>query len=289
MDAITSAFGAAPADEPRRSAEPAAPHGAPAGIRGCKVLLVEDNEFNQIVAGELLSDVAGVHVTLARNGREAVERVFSEPFDAVLMDVQMPLLDGYQATALIRQEARYESLPIIAMTAHAMAGDRDKSLAVGMNDYVTKPFEPMQLFAVLAKWVARGSPHRAADDFDAPDADAYSGVSFELGLQRCLGRIDLYEKILNRFVQMRVGDPAEIAEALEMHQLERASGVAHNVISTAGTIGAEGLSEAARALQYAIDAGEFDRWAGLLATFARHHAVVAGQLRAYLSERPTTT
>src|SRR5258706_21675 len=91
-----------------------------------------DNEFNQIVAGELLSGGAGMRVTIARNGQEAVDCIRAEHFDAVLMDVQMPVMDGYQATALIRRQPQYASLPIIAMTANAMAGDREKSLAVGM-------------------------------------------------------------------------------------------------------------------------------------------------------------
>ena len=176
------------------------------------------------------------------------------------------------------------------MTAHAMAGDRDKSLAVGMNDYVTKPFEPAQLFAVLAKWL-RPDNARAASlaGGAAAAAAAGAGVSFELGLQRCLGRTDLYLRILNRFVSTRAGDPADIAAALAQNDLDRASGVAHNVISTAGTIGAESLSDTARALQLAIDSGEAERWPGLLEAFAKHHAVVSAQLRAYLAERPTTT
>jgi len=129
---------------------------APAILRGRRVLLVEDNEFNQIVASELLSRVAGVDVSIARNGQEAIDRIRAEPFDAVLMDVQMPLMDGHQVTALLRQDPRFASLPIIAMTAHAMARDREKAIASGMNDYVSKPFEPPQLFAVLARWMKDG-------------------------------------------------------------------------------------------------------------------------------------
>ena len=229
-----------------------------------------------------------MRVTIARNGQEAVDYVRAEPFDAVLMDVQMPVMDGYQATALIRRHPRFASLPIIAMTANAMAGDREKSLAVGMNDHVTKPFEPTQLFAVLSSWMPlekndSGSPSVAGG------ATIVKAISFELGLQRCLGRTDLYLKLLERFMSTHSGDTAEIATALNAGELDKAACVVHNVVSTAGTIGAEGLSEAARGLQLAIEAGEAKRWPELIDVFAHHHAMVSMQLRAYLAERPATS
>ena len=288
LDAIVSAFGAAAEDEGRRIVGPVAPHAAPASLNGRRVLLVEDNEFNQIVASELLGEIAGMRVTIARNGQEAVDYVRAEPFDAVLMDVQMPVMDGYQATALIRRHPRFASLPIIAMTANAMAGDREKSLAVGMNDHVTKPFEPTQLFAVLSSWMPlekndSGSPSVAGG------ATIVKAISFELGLQRCLGRTDLYLKLLERFMSTHSGDTAEIATALNAGELDKAACVVHNVVSTAGTIGAEGLSEAARGLQLAIEAGEAKRWPELIDVFAHHHAMVSMQLRAYLAERPATS
>ncbi len=114
--------------------------------------MVEDNEVNQQVAQEILSG-AGIKVFLASDGQEAVEAVKKNEYDAVLMDVQMPVLDGYEATRVIRSDPRYKELPIIAMTAHAMTGDREKSLEAGMNDHVTKPIDPNQLFATLVKWI----------------------------------------------------------------------------------------------------------------------------------------
>ncbi len=278
LDAIMTAC-AADADS-RASVEalsqPTVTSRAPACLEGRRVLLVEDNEFNRIIATELLGDVAGAIVTVAGNGEEAVERVRAEDFDAVLMDVQMPLMDGYQATALIRQDAAHASLPIIAMTAHAMVRDREKCLAVGMNDYVTKPFEPTELFAVLAKWVGPHGPDRAGEP-------AAPGMSFELGLQRCLGRVDLYERILSRYLATRLDAPSQIRAALEERDLDKASGFAHSLISTAGTIGAEALSEAARAVQLAIDAGEDHRWPALIDALAQHHAIVATALENYFA------
>jgi PAS domain S-box-containing protein len=283
-DSINSAFGAELAQAAAQQA-PSDGSRAPASLRGRQVLLVEDNEFNQIVASELLTDVAGMEVVVAANGQDAVQHVRSRHFDAVLMDVQMPVMDGYQATALIRHDAAQRSLPIIAMTAHAMARDREKCLAVGMNDYVTKPFDPVELFSVLAKWISidRGL------DRAAPVAEDTShnqhGVSFELGLHRCLGRHELYERILRRFLASRLDDARDIRAALAAHDLDRAAAIAHSIISTAGTIGAEALSDAARALQLAIDAGEEARLPALVEVFAQRHAQVTEELRSFFEHQ----
>jgi signal transduction histidine kinase len=126
-------------------------------IRGLRVLLVEDNGVNQMLAVELLGTVAGALVTLAENGQEALDRLEAGSFDIVLMDVQMPVMDGITAARRIRAQARYDRLPIIAMTANALQSDREQSLAAGMNDHISKPFEPVELFAVLAKWMPAGA------------------------------------------------------------------------------------------------------------------------------------
>jgi CheY-like chemotaxis protein len=218
-----------------------------------------------------------MRVTLAANGQEAVDAVRDEPrFDAVLMDVQMPVVDGCQATALIRQQPEHASLPIIAMTAHALARDRDKCLAVGMNDYVTKPFEPVALFAVMERWIA-------------PSTVAAGGpaLSVEAGLARCVGRVDLYERILRRYLETRLDSPDRIRLALGEHDPERARGLAHSLVSTAGTVGADGLSATARALEEAIDAEETTRWPALVDTLAAQHQEVVSAIRAWLAERDT--
>jgi two-component system, sensor histidine kinase and response regulator len=125
------------------------------GIRGANVLLVEDNEINQQVAKEILEG-AGLKITLANDGQEAVNAVKEHEYDAVLMDVQMPVMDGYTASREIRKDVRFRELPIIAMTANAMAGDREKSLEAGMNDHVAKPIDTNELFSTLAKWIEPG-------------------------------------------------------------------------------------------------------------------------------------
>jgi|GEM_PF-3425786 len=128
-------------------------------LAGASILLVEDNEVNQLVARKILKK-AGFRVTVANNGQEAVDMVTGDPaagekFDLVLMDIQMPVMDGLDATRAIRSQARFADLPIVAMTAHAMAQDRDKSLAAGMNDHIVKPLDLNELFRCLAKWIKR--------------------------------------------------------------------------------------------------------------------------------------
>src|SRR5206468_6345532 len=119
-------------------------------VRGARVLLAEDNPINQQIAREILEQ-AGALVTVADNGRIAIEKLRTGHFDLILMDVQMPEMDGFQATAEIRGDPSFKDFPIIAMTAHAMSGDRDKCLAAGMNDYVTKPIDPAHLILSIAR------------------------------------------------------------------------------------------------------------------------------------------
>ena len=209
LDAINGAcgpqrVGPSPADPGRAPGAPITPIAgardeAPAALRGRRVLLVEDNELNRFVATELLCDVAGMEVTLAGNGHEALEHLRDARFDLVLMDIQMPGMDGLQATRLIRADPSLEGLPVIAMTAHAFARDREQSRAAGMNDHVSKPFEPAQLFEVMLRWLRPAVGHEAAS---APTESAPAGpiVDFELGLRRCLGRPELYQKVLGRYL-----------------------------------------------------------------------------------------
>ncbi|MBF0175730.1 MAG: response regulator [Magnetococcales bacterium] len=121
-------------------------------LQGAKILLVEDNEINQQVAGELL-DMVGLQVRIASNGRQSLIALAEESFDAVLMDIQMPEMDGYEATRKIRENPAWTTLPIIAMTANALAGDREKCLAVGMNEHIAKPIDPRVLYSTLTRWI----------------------------------------------------------------------------------------------------------------------------------------
>jgi signal transduction histidine kinase/DNA-binding response OmpR family regulator/HPt (histidine-containing phosphotransfer) domain-containing protein len=252
-------------------------HAAPAALRGRRVLLVEDNDVNQMLATELLRDVAGMAVTVTGDGQQALDILGTEHFDAVLMDLQMPTLDGYLATERIRADPRHATLPIIAMTAHALLSDRQRCLDAGMNDHVTKPFEPSALFGALARWIAPGEAPVGASH-DGAGVRPPSGVALDLGLKRCLGRQELYRKIVKRFRERRAQDPAVIRAALTQGDIDVAARIAHSMVSTAGTIGAERLSELARQLQEALDSGNSGHWNPLLDDFATEHAVVFASL-----------
>ena len=291
LDAINGACGpqrvGSPADRALASAQgasaaPGAPIAeAPAALRGRRVLLVEDNELNRFVATELLCDVAGMEVTLAGNGREALERLHDARFDLVLMDIQMPGMDGLQATRLIRADASLDGLPVIAMTAHAFARDREQSKAAGMNDHVSKPFEPAQLFEVMLRWLRPAVGHAAAS---APAESAPAGpiVDFELGLRRCLGRPELYQKILGRYLKQRASAGNEIRTALETGQLEAGARAAHTLISTAAMLGAPALADLARELHDAVDLGARELWQPLLARIDGVQSEVDARVTEYM-------
>jgi len=148
----------APAGGPLPSAAPALSGDAIlAAIAGMRILLVEDNAINQMLAQDLLTSVASTEVTVVDNGLAAIEALADASFDAILMDVQMPLMDGFETTRRVRDDPKLAGIPIIAMTAHAMSKDREDCLNAGMNDYVAKPFDPEQLFLILAKWRNKGT------------------------------------------------------------------------------------------------------------------------------------
>ena len=279
LDAILATAGDA---RPVRAAIPGAgPPEAPPSLAGRRVLLVEDNELNQLIATELLGDAAGMRLSVASNGEEALRLLAGEPFDAVLMDVQMPVMDGCEATAKIRQQRPFAALPIIAMTAHAMARDREKCLVAGMNDYITKPVDPAELFAVLAKWMpgeAPPEPLAAAAELATP-----KGISFELGLQRCMSRRDLYERVLQRFKETRADDVHELRAAVAAHDAKRVGAIAHSEVSTAGAIGADALAAAAGALETAAGEGAMQELPALVEVFAQHHALALADLERYLA------
>ncbi|WP_052162286.1 hybrid sensor histidine kinase/response regulator [Aquabacterium sp. NJ1] len=260
---------------------------APAQLRGRSVLLVEDNAINQIVATELLRDEAGMHVMVAEDGVEALHLLFTQTFDLVLMDIQMPGMDGLEATRRIRQDPRHTKLPIIAMTAHALASDRAACLAAGMNDCVVKPFEPQVLFTVLARWLHDDQGAQAAGQAGlgtGEPAPPERGIHFDVGMRRCMGKAELYQRIATRFIHSRREDAHLIRSALEGGRPQVAADIAHQLISSAGTIGAEALSHTARLLQAAItDEGPEAPWLHL-ASLEDHLQEALAELHAYLAD-----
>jgi PAS domain S-box-containing protein len=241
-------------------------------LRGARILLVEDNEINQQIAIELLEG-AGAAVKVASNGREAVEILSGgpepPPFDVVLMDLQMPVMDGYQATARIRSEARFRALAIIAMTAHATIEERQRCLAAGMNDHISKPIDPAMLIETVARhWrpageAARGAEASAASAREAPlregppaapaeDLPSIDGLDAKDGLSRVAGNRKLYWKLLRQFVGEQGPVVGEIAGALARGDRALAERLAHTLKGVAGSIGARPIQAAAGALEKLI-------------------------------------
>jgi len=235
-------------------------------LRGLRVLLAEDNEINQQIAVELLES-AGAAVTVAQNGREAVERLLGgelpPPFDMVLMDLQMPEMDGYQATARIRADARFSRFPVIAMTAHATLEERQRCLAAGMNDHISKPIDPAVLFETVERYYepasspadgSHGKDARAASP-GAADLPEVDGLDTRDGLSRVAGNRKLYLDLLRRFAAEQAAAPSQIDEAVARGDAAVAGRVAHTVKGVAGNLGARGVEEIAGRLERAFASG----------------------------------
>ena len=256
-------------DLPAATRPPAATESLPAlpeatGLAGARALLVEDNELNLEVATELLREL-GLTVDAARDGAIALRMVQESHYDIVLMDVQMPVMDGLTATAEIRRLPGFDKLPIVAMTANAMTQDRDNCLAAGMNDHIGKPIDPQLLLAKLQQWIAPCATPGAGEQVAAPAAPATGTgtpatacLDVARGLSLAMGRDKLYRSILGKFAAGQADAPVRIAQAIAAGQWEEAERAAHTLKGTAAQLGANGLSEVAGRLQHAIH----DRAAG---------------------------
>ena len=277
------AVGAHPVEAATDPAHRADDAEAVAALRGRHVLLVEDNELNQIVAAELLRDTCGMVVTVAASGADALS-VLADPDrprpELVLMDVQMPGVDGYEVTRRIRAQVAGANLPIIAMTAHALLRDRERCLAAGMDDFISKPFDPAELFRILTRHLPRHPGEEPAPP--PPAAVAREAVSLQQGLDRCLGRVDIYRKIATRFVDTQASVASQMTAQLDAGLHSDAARMAHSLVSSAGTLGAERLSGLARRLQQSLDAGDLAQARSDLATLAQEQHLVVASLQAYL-------
>jgi CheY-like chemotaxis protein len=251
-------------------------------LRGARILLAEDNEINQQVATELLEG-AGATVKVANNGREAVE-ILSRgpqppPFDVVLMDLQMPEMDGYQATAKLRGDGRFGALPLIAMTAHATIEERQRCLAAGMNDHISKPIDPEMLFATVGRFYDRADsggpakavgattgviqPNAATDAVAAPKSGdgaailpgqlpVAEGLDTKDGLMRVAGNSKLYLKLLRQFVDQQGPAFEQIGAAMANGDGALAERLAHTLKGVAGNIGAKAVQAAAGTVEKLI-------------------------------------
>jgi two-component system sensor histidine kinase/response regulator len=253
VDTLVNVF-AAGSDELRGPTD----HEQSSRLIGARILLTEDNEINQQIAVELLEG-AGATVTVANNGREAVEKLSAagrSAFDVVLMDLQMPEMDGYQATAKLRSDPVFAALPIIAMTAHATVEERQRCLAAGMNDHVSKPIDPAALYEAVARFYKPADGVTTSSRPQAPagggGVPAVDGLNTTDGLARVGGNQPLYLRILRQFVDQQGPAVGEIADALATQGHAVAERLAHSLKGVAGNIGAMTVQSAAGALERLI-------------------------------------
>jgi CheY-like chemotaxis protein len=277
FDTIMEVFGKSARRKARISRKEAGITAALKRIKGAKILLVEDNEINQQVATELLEN-AGLIVTVADNGREAVESVLAAgaeaSFDAILMDLQMPEMDGYAACRNIRKDARFKDLPIIAMTAHAMADEREKCLNAGMNDHATKPIDPLALFATLTKWVQPGKRDTASRRTDRRKStvdivlpEHLPGIDVKDALSKVSGNKRLFIKLIGQFRQ-EFGEAVDILrQKISGDDLGSARRFLHNLKGVSGNLGALALSSVAQAMEGTIEQSDKAALKGLMKRF----------------------
>jgi signal transduction histidine kinase/DNA-binding response OmpR family regulator/HPt (histidine-containing phosphotransfer) domain-containing protein len=268
-EALMSAMGYKVIDGNRSSDRQGESESAIAKLRGARVLLVEDNEINQELAMELLSS-NGILVEVANNGREALDILQKNKFDGVLMDCQMPVMDGYEATRRLRAQERFKDLPVLAMTANAMAGDRDKVLEAGMNDHIAKPINVREMFAIMAKWITPSEPlresaasHQSVINSETIKIPQLPGIDIAAGLATCQGNRTLYQKLLIKFRHGQADFVEQFREAQQSDDPQAATRCAHTLKGVAGNIAAADVQKAAEALEFACkenkESDEIDR------------------------------
>jgi len=254
-----------------------------------EILLVEDNEINQQVATELLKRTSA-KISLAKNGREALEMIKEKQFDLVLMDIQMPVMDGISAVKEVRRQENADGaqkrLPIVAMTAHAMAGDREKGIAAGMDDYMTKPIDPAELYKVLGDWlVSTGNiKEEPSADKTPEDLPQIKGVNTKDGLERMGGSREKYESLLERFVRSYTGDIGFIRSFYEDGDMDSFNLHVHTVKGSSGNIGAYSLHKSAVELEETA-AEEPSEIMEKLEIFEKNMSEVCTEIKNYLSHR----
>ncbi|MAZ89372.1 MAG: hypothetical protein CL693_17210 [Cellvibrionaceae bacterium] len=231
-------------------------------LQGARVLVVEDNDINMELAVDILTQ-SGMLVTKAVNGQEAIEALNYAEFDGVLMDCQMPVMDGYEATRAIRQNVKYKELPILAMTANAMVGDREKVLAAGMNDHIPKPIQKYELFNSMARWISpqgeafverRAEKERRASALGKKltnELPYLDGVDVVQGLQRCGGNSELYLRLLMKFSNRERSFSERSRQALEDQDFVGLGDYAHSLKGVAGNLAIVDVERNAERLQTA--------------------------------------
>ncbi|MCP4268299.1 MAG: response regulator [Candidatus Brocadiaceae bacterium] len=223
-----------------------------ANLSALKILLVEDNELNQALVQNLLSKI-GIQVDIANNGQEAINSL-SVQYDAILMDLQMPVMDGYEATKIIRQNKKFQDTPILAVTANAMPGENQKCLEAGMNDIIIKPVDPAKLLQMLNKWIT-GSEISDSDLSEIEISDELSripDIDVLAGLSRIGGDEDQYRNLLARFVKNYPDTISDVSKLISQGKMLDAERATHTLKGVVGNIGITKLYELTVALEKAI-------------------------------------
>ncbi|HWJ20180.1 MAG TPA: response regulator [Geobacterales bacterium] len=267
-------------------------------LNGLRVLLAEDNAINQQIAVELLEGV-GATVDVANNGREAVDKLLASGgdarYDLVLMDLQMPEMDGYQATARIRAEPRLADLPIIAMTAHAMAEERDRCLAAGMRAHITKPIDPELLYRTLTQFYRPGHaaavPARSVNHSPSPDVPLeIDGLDVEDGLRRVAGNMKLYRSLLGQFVEQQADTVSAVRAGLETQDFALVERLVHTLKGVSANLGAKGVSRLSAELEGSLknrDVGSLEAaLSGMRVELARVIEAIRKSLTTRAAEAP---
>lgn len=228
-------------------------------LSGARILLTEDNEMNQELAMELLTQ-AGMHVTIANHGQEALDILDKDPnFDGVLMDCQMPIMDGYTATRAIRKLPQFAKLPIIAMTANAMAGDREKVIEAGMWDHIAKPLNVQAMFGTIAKWIKPANPTKLVEINTGEVLSSsgkfplfnLKGIDVRAGLNTTMNNEGLYRRLLTKFYEGQKDFFGTFSLALKDVDADAAMRCAHTLKGNAGNIGAKAVQDVAGDLEQA--------------------------------------
>ena len=261
FDALICALDTGSDHAQRRHGPGLTPSLAQSPLAGTRILLVEDNELNQEVARDLLAD-AGLVVDVADNGQIALEKLDAGCYDLVLMDVQMPVMDGITATTEIRKLPRFAEIPIVAMTANAMNKDREACLQAGMSDHLAKPIDPDHLFATIARWVKPGAPSTAPSAFSEASGRhtqtslltlrEVPGLDVDSGLRLARGREKLYQSLLRRYVGNQRDFPNFLEAAIGASDWQTAIRLAHTLKGVSGQIGAQTLRAMAELLELAL-------------------------------------
>ena len=235
-------------------------------LNGLNILLAEDNEINQLVAVKILEEV-GIKVMVASTGSEAIEFLKNSAYDIVLMDIQMPEMDGYTATDKIRNELKLNNLPVIAMTAHAMAGDKEKCIKAGMDDYISKPIDPRALFLKLMDHVTpemtnnldKQSDKKAdllsndmRDSIAGSLPDSLPGLDIKSGVARFMGNIGLYMELLESFSKDNKKAVNKINTMIKNREIKKTLNYLHTIKGASGNLSAMKLHKLSKKLETSL-------------------------------------